>query len=222
MADRMQALVGQVIGVIAGFAHLVRPADQGGVQAVAHFLLLFVEQLVRRFFPSEPEIAFRWNQSQSYRAPRRKNDRQAGGCNLTVRKITGGNNVWNRPARLATLAASFGKVDFKKTPVRAAQLAKRMQRFHHAGPLRPPTTDAGGERDNGGFTIAERSQTAFEVGTDCRTRLNMAPTEVSRPTDGTHLVFVGRVTTRGVRPINEFSCVKNIYIADVFDDGRGR
>ena len=40
------------------FAHgRAGPADEGGVQAFPHFLLLLIKQLLRHFLPGEAEIA---------------------------------------------------------------------------------------------------------------------------------------------------------------------
>ena len=64
MPGRMQALHRNIVGVVAAFSGLPGPADQRGVQAFANLLLLFVEGLLRHFFPREPQIARHGNQPQ--------------------------------------------------------------------------------------------------------------------------------------------------------------
>jgi len=51
--DRVQALERQVVDVVAAFARRSRPVDQGGVQALAYFLLALVEQLLRLLLPGK-------------------------------------------------------------------------------------------------------------------------------------------------------------------------
>jgi hypothetical protein len=57
VSDRVQALHGQVVGVVARLARLSRPRDQRVTQALAHFLLLFVEHLLRHLLPGEAQVA---------------------------------------------------------------------------------------------------------------------------------------------------------------------
>ena len=53
----MQALEREVVGVVAGLAGGFRPAEQGGAQRVADFLLLHVEHLLGHFLPGEAQVA---------------------------------------------------------------------------------------------------------------------------------------------------------------------
>ena len=54
VSDRMQALSRQIICVIGGFAHAMRPPDQGRMTAFAHLLRLRIQHLLRHFFPCKP------------------------------------------------------------------------------------------------------------------------------------------------------------------------
>src|SRR5258706_5774737 len=56
MAYRVQALQRQVISVIARLTGTSCPTDQGLPQAVTHFLLLFIQQLLRHLFPHESQV----------------------------------------------------------------------------------------------------------------------------------------------------------------------
>ena len=66
---------GHVVGVIAAFARLARPADQGGAQAVPHLLRLLVEQLLRHLLPGKAQIARHRHHAQADAAPWRKEQR---------------------------------------------------------------------------------------------------------------------------------------------------
>ena len=68
----MQALLRHVVAVIAAFAHLLRPADEGRVQALTDFLRLLVEQLLRHLLPGEAQIARHRDQAQTHGTPRRE------------------------------------------------------------------------------------------------------------------------------------------------------
>jgi hypothetical protein len=53
----VEALLREVVGVVAAFARAFGPADDRCVEAVAHLLLLFVEHLVGRLLPRKPQVA---------------------------------------------------------------------------------------------------------------------------------------------------------------------
>ena len=72
VADRVQALGRQVVGVVAALAHALRPADERGVQALLHLLRLLVEQLLRHLLPGKAQIARHGHQAQADRPPRRE------------------------------------------------------------------------------------------------------------------------------------------------------
>ena len=59
-----QALSRQIVCVVAAFARLQRPGDEGGAGAVAHLLCLLIEQLLRHLFPGEAKVARHRNQAQ--------------------------------------------------------------------------------------------------------------------------------------------------------------
>ncbi len=65
VAHRVQALGGQVVGVVAALAHALRPADQRGVQALLHLLRLLVELLLGHLLPGEAQIARHGHQAQA-------------------------------------------------------------------------------------------------------------------------------------------------------------
>ena len=58
---RVKALKGKVVRVVACFALLMGPVDESGARGFTNFLLLFVEALLSKFFPSEAEIVFSRN-----------------------------------------------------------------------------------------------------------------------------------------------------------------
>ena len=67
MADGVEALEGEVVGVVAGFAALFGPADESGAGGFADFFLLFVETLLSGFFPGEAEVALSGDHAEADR-----------------------------------------------------------------------------------------------------------------------------------------------------------
>ena len=65
MPDGMQALEREVAGVIARLPRPARPADEGGAEGIAHFLLLLVERLLRHFLPRETQVALGGDHAQA-------------------------------------------------------------------------------------------------------------------------------------------------------------
>ena len=72
MPDRMEALEWKIVGVVAGFANRLGPADERRAQGVAHLLLLLVENLLRHFFPGKAKVALGGNHAKTNGAARRK------------------------------------------------------------------------------------------------------------------------------------------------------
>jgi hypothetical protein len=64
--DRMEALEGEIVGIIGGFAGAGGPLDEGVAEAFADFLLLFVEALLGHFLPLEAEVAFGGNEAEAH------------------------------------------------------------------------------------------------------------------------------------------------------------
>ena len=64
MPDGVQALKREIAGVIARLPRAARPADEGGAEGIAHFLLLFVERLLRHFLPGKAQVALCGNHPQ--------------------------------------------------------------------------------------------------------------------------------------------------------------
>ena len=56
VADRVQALDGDVVAVVAGFAGANGPIDQGGAAVVTHFLLPLFELLLAQLLPGKAQI----------------------------------------------------------------------------------------------------------------------------------------------------------------------
>ena len=75
VTDGVQALHGHIAGVVGSFACDLRPLNQRGVQAFAHFLRLRVQHLLRHLFPGEAEIAHHGNHAQADGASRGKQQR---------------------------------------------------------------------------------------------------------------------------------------------------
>ena len=60
----MQALERKVVRVIGGFPGGARPVQQRGAQALADFLLLLIEPLLRHFLPRETQVAHHRHEAQ--------------------------------------------------------------------------------------------------------------------------------------------------------------
>ncbi len=160
MADRMQALAGQVVGVVSGFAGGARPVDEGGMGAFPHALLPLVQQLLRHLLPEKAQVAHGRNHPQPDGAARRQAHRagiaviilprEIVGDGL-VRQVTRGDQVRQRLARQPADAAAFREVGFNKRSMRATEFAERMQGFHHPRALRPTAAHASRERHDGQF-----------------------------------------------------------------------
>ena len=157
MADGMQALQRQVVNVVIPLARFPGPTDERGVQAVAHFLLLFIEHFLRHFLPLKTQIAHHGDHPQPDRMAGRQMQRAFIAvpilcCQKTVdravREITRGDNVRrHHPAQPADTAA-LGQVRFQKRPMLSTKFTKGVQSFHNARPLRPTAARTGGQRDD--------------------------------------------------------------------------
>src|SRR2546428_434527 len=165
VADRVQALEGRIVRVIAGFARLARPAEQRRAQAVPHLLLLLVQQLLRHLFPREPQITHGGNQPQTHRAARRKQERALVAVVVlareelgrrTVREIARGDNVWQWHADAARNAAAFRQVDLQKSAVAPGKVAERLKRLYDPRALSPAAAGARREGSDGDLAAAQR------------------------------------------------------------------
>ncbi len=74
VAGGMQTLQREVVGIIGTFGAVAGPLDESGVQAVAHFLLLHVQLLLRHFLPSEAKISGHGDETKTDAAAGRQND----------------------------------------------------------------------------------------------------------------------------------------------------
>src|SRR5262245_21781542 len=110
MPDWVEALERHVVSVVAGFPRGARPVDEGVAQAVADLLLLFVEDLLRHFFPEEAQVADRGNQAEANGFTGGKGQRPFIAVMAfsleefpdgLVGQVAGGNNVRNRSTSLA-------------------------------------------------------------------------------------------------------------------------
>ena len=168
VADRVQALLRQVVGVVAAFAHASRPADQRSVQAVEHLLRLLVEQLLRHFFPGKAQVARHGDQAQADDPAGRQvaAGRDSRSCWRTARvsaiglvgQVAGGDDVRHGRAGQTAHAAALGQVDLDEAAVFAAELDERIERFDDAGPLVQRLPAPAGQRDDGHLAIRERLQ----------------------------------------------------------------
>ena len=59
VSDRMHALFGKIVSIVAGFSCAVCPFLQLGLFALANLLLLLIEDLVRSLLPMKDQIADR-------------------------------------------------------------------------------------------------------------------------------------------------------------------
>ena len=115
----MQALHGQIVGIVAALARLRGPVDQRGVQALADLLRLLVEHLLRHLFPGEAQVALHGDHAQADDAARREQQRSgvvvvalAGEMllNRIVGQVAGGDDVRQQGAALAADAQALGQV----------------------------------------------------------------------------------------------------------------
>ena len=181
MADGVQALQREVVGVVAGFAGAGGPADQGGAQAVADLLLLLVQHLLGHFLPRETEVAFGGHHAQADAFAGAEQERALivivgalgqevlGGA---VGEETGGEEMGDGRAVLIGDAAALGEVGFEEGAVAAPKFGEGVQGFADARPLGPAGTGSGGEGDHsdaaglqGGFPLGfEIRDLRFEMG----------------------------------------------------------
>ena len=155
VADRMQTLRRRIVGVVAALPHLLRPPDQGRMQAGPHFLRPFVEQLLRHLLPGKTQVARHRHQPQPHRPPRREPERTriAAGAfekfgDRPVGQITGGHNVGQRCARQPARAPALGQMNLNKVPMTPPQPRKWVERFDHTRPLRPAAASPPSQRDH--------------------------------------------------------------------------
>jgi len=72
MADWMEALEWEVVGVVGSFAGCFCPVEEGGAEGFTDFLLLHVEDLLGHFFPGEAEVTNGGDGAQADGFPLRK------------------------------------------------------------------------------------------------------------------------------------------------------
>ena len=121
MANWVHALVGNVVGVVGTFTRCPRPIDQSGSQALAYFLLLFVQDLLGGFFPQKTQVASCRNHPQAHALPRRYVQRPFKTKVIVhlqlfpdgpIRQIASCENMGDRPAALFGDRTILGQVDF--------------------------------------------------------------------------------------------------------------
>ena len=168
MADGVQALSGEIAGVVTCFAARPRPIRQRAAHAVAHLLLLLVEFLLSGFFPRKLQVAHRGHHAQADGPAGRQVHglsesigelaREVGFGGL-VGEVTRGEDVWNGSAKFTRGLPGFGEVHIDKTPVTSLELGEGMQALRAASSLGPTTTDSSGighyrqlAAGEGGFT----------------------------------------------------------------------
>ena len=154
MPDGMKALPRRVVGVVGPLAGLLGPADQCRAEAVADFLLLFVEHLMGKLLPGEPQVAGHGDHPQADRPARREHridaSRVEPEClDLAVREIARGDHVGYGHCREPSRPPRFRQMHVEKGPMTAGQLAEGMQRLHHPRSLRPAAADARRHRHHG-------------------------------------------------------------------------
>ena len=139
------------------------PLDEGGTEAVADFLLLFVEELLGHFLPGKAQITDGGDEAQANRAAGREQEGavvvEVTGAEEVIRdglmsEVTRGDEVRDGGAAGLSGAPAFGEVHFDEGSMFAVQPGERVQRFDHAGALGPAAAGSGGEadhRDGAGF-----------------------------------------------------------------------
>ncbi len=151
MADGVQALARQIVGVVAALARLPGPRRQRGPHALAHLLLLLVEPLLRRLLPGEVQVAYRGHKPQADGTPGREPDRAAERradrlaketLDRRVREVAGREDVRNVRAEKARRTLRLREMHLDEAPVAAAEFCERMQALHHAGSLGPAAAHA--------------------------------------------------------------------------------
>lgn len=173
MPDRMEALEGEVVGVIGGFAGLAGPLDEGLAEAVADFFLLFVESLLGGFLPLKAEVAFGGDEAEADGAAGGEEDRarvvvvldaiEPVGDGL-VGEVAGGEDVGDGVAGEFGELSGFGEVDFEEGAVVTGEMGEGMEGFDDTGALGPAGAGTCGEGDHGQFATAEGLETLGALG----------------------------------------------------------
>ena len=142
------------------------------MQALAHFLRLLVEQLLRHFLPRKAQIAHHRHQPQSDIRARREQQRTVivvmllrlePGRHRVMRQIARRNDVRQRTAAQAADAAALRQVGFDEIPMLAGNLRKRIERLHDARALGPAAAHAARQRDHRHHAIAQCLHPEFPI-----------------------------------------------------------
>ncbi len=167
VADGVEALERQVVGVVGGLAGGAGPADERRAEALAHLLLLLVEDLLGHLLPGEAQVAHGGDEPQADGPPRREEQRALVAVPVhpleelgdrLVREVAGGEDVGEVGAGLAGDAAGLGEVGLDEGAVAAGEPAERVQGLDHAGALRPAAPGAGGQRHHGDLAPSQRGE----------------------------------------------------------------
>ena len=171
VADGVEALKGEVVGVVRSFPGTLGPADESGAEGVAHFLLLGVENLLGHFFPGEAEIALGGNHAEADGATGRKVERAgvlvvidgveevAGGA---VGEVGGGEEVGDGRAGFAAPFAGFSEVGLDEGAVFSSEAGEGVEGLADARALGPSGAGSGREGDDGDFSGGEGLLAEYE------------------------------------------------------------
>ena len=164
VTGRVEALEREVIGIVRRLAGFLGPAEEGAAEAVAHFLLLEIEYLLRHFLPCEAQIADRRHHAQPDGSPAGKNHlafvavviltaEEIGGW--FVRQVAGGEDVWNSGACESAGTPALGEMNLDEGTVAAIEFAEGMESLADACSLGPAAACAACQRDDGDFAGGE-------------------------------------------------------------------
>lgn len=168
VADGVETLEGQVVGVIGSFADGGGPADEGVTETFADLLLLLVEHLLRGFLPLEAEVAFGGDEPQADGAAGGEEDGAGVVVVLDVAEevldgfvgeVAGGEDVGKLEVRAAGLLIGLGEVKFEERAVATGEAGEGVKGFADAGALGPAGAGAGGEGDDSQFAALEGGET---------------------------------------------------------------
>ena len=171
VADRMQALQRQVVGVVARLRPRRAPSRSSAARRLSRTFCCCSSSICcgisshakrrSRVHRHQPQ-ADAASRAKAGAARRSRNCRRALEIRLdgVVREVARREDVRQRRAAERADAPALREMHLEKVRCRPPSLAERMQRLDHARALRPAAADAGGERDDRDFACAQRFESA--------------------------------------------------------------
>ena len=151
---RIKALPRHVVDIIVPLAPGASPIHHRRAGGLTHFLLLFVQHLLRHLFPQKVQIAHHGDEALPDRAPGRQIDRvhpfvprlaPQVGRDRRMGQVAGGDDVRDDGGILSGGFPRFGQVNIEEAAVLPLDLHEGIERFDDPGALRPAAADPGGQ-----------------------------------------------------------------------------